>query len=96
MKERGLRSFIASGLAMTIGRGNFGSLNIELPLAAGFGVGLFVRVEARAASPLIRLTMFRDPELSASLAMSTLVSTVMMSMLVVGPLYLSRTCLVPR
>jgi MFS family permease len=34
--------------------------------------------------------MFRDPALSASLAMSTLVSTVMMSTLVVGPFYLSR------
>src|SRR5258708_5017738 len=34
--------------------------------------------------------MFRDPVLSASLAMSTLVSTVMMSTLVVGPFYLSR------
>jgi MFS family permease len=34
--------------------------------------------------------MFRDPELSASLATSALVSTVMMSTLVVGPFYLSR------
>jgi MFS family permease len=33
--------------------------------------------------------MFRDPALRASLAMSTLVSTVMMSTLVVGPFYLS-------
>jgi MFS family permease len=34
--------------------------------------------------------MFRDPVLSASLAMSMLVATVMMSTLVVGPFYLSR------
>jgi MFS family permease len=34
--------------------------------------------------------MLRNPVLSASLAMSTLVSTVMMSTLVVGPFYLSR------
>jgi MFS family permease len=34
--------------------------------------------------------MFRNPVLSASLAMSTLVSTVLMSTLVVGPFYLSR------
>jgi MFS family permease len=34
--------------------------------------------------------MFRDPVLSASLAMSVLVATVMMAMLVVGPFYLSR------
>jgi MFS family permease len=34
--------------------------------------------------------MFRDPVLSASLAMSALVSTVLMATLVVGPFYLSR------
>lgn len=80
----------AYALAMTIGRGSFGALNAALLLAATFGVVLFVRAEAKAASPLIRLTMFRDPALRASLAMSTLVSTVMMSTLVVGPFYLSR------
>jgi EmrB/QacA subfamily drug resistance transporter len=81
----------AYALAMTIGRGGFGPLNLALLVAAAFGVGLFVRAEARAASPLIRLAMFREPALSASLAMSMLVSTVMMATLVVGPFYLSRT-----
>jgi EmrB/QacA subfamily drug resistance transporter len=76
-------------LAVTLGRGHFGPLNLSLLLASVFGVGLFVRAEARAASPLIRLAMFRDPILSAGLAMSTLVSTVMMATLVVGPFYLS-------
>ena len=80
----------AYALAMTMGRGRFGPLNMALLLAAAFGVGLFVLAEARAASPLIRLAMFRDPALSASLAMSALVSTVMMATLVVGPFYLSR------
>ncbi len=80
----------AYALAMTIGRGSFGPLNMALLLAAVVGVGLFVLAEARAASPLIRLAMFRDPVLSASLAMSALVSTVMMATLVVGPFYLSR------
>jgi len=46
--------------------------------------------EARTASPLIRLALFRDPALRANLAMSMLVSTVMMATLVVGPFYLSR------
>jgi MFS family permease len=63
---------------------------MALLLAAGFGGGLFVLAEARAASPLIRLATFRDPVLSASLAMSALVSTVMMATLVVGPFYLSH------
>ena len=80
----------AYALAMTMGQGSFGPLNMALLLAAVFGVGLFVLAEARAASPLIRLAIFRDPVLSASLAMSTLVSTVMMATLVVGPFYLSR------
>ncbi len=79
----------AYALAMTIGRGAFGSLNLALLAAAAFGVALFARAESRAASPLIRLAMFRDPVLSAGLAMSALVSTVMMATLVVGPFYLS-------
>ena len=80
----------AYALAMTIGRGSFGLLNAALLLAAVFGAGLFMLAEARTASPLIRLTTLRDPGLSASLAMSALVSTVMMATLVVGPFYLSR------
>jgi predicted MFS family arabinose efflux permease len=40
---------------------------------------------------LIQLAMIRDRVLSASLATSALVSTVMMATLVVGPFYLSRT-----
>lgn len=80
----------AYALAMTIGRGSFGPLNIALLLGAVFGAGLFVFAEARAASPLIRLAMFRDRALSASLVMSALVSTVVMATLVVGPFYLAR------
>jgi len=79
----------AYALAMTMGRGRFGPLNVMLLLAAGFGVGLFILAERRTTSPLIRLTMFRDLALSASLIMSALVSTVMMATLVVGPFYLA-------
>jgi len=81
----------AYALAMTIGHGSFGLLNMALLFVAVFAAGLFVLAEARVASPLIRLAIFRDPDLSASLAMSALVSTVMMATLVVGPFYLSRT-----
>jgi MFS family permease len=80
----------AYALAMTIGRGSFGPLNMALLLAAALGVGLFVLAEARAPSPLIRSAMFRDPVLSSGLAANALVSTVMMATLVVGPFYLSR------
>ena len=80
----------AYALAVTIGRGRFGPLNLALLLAGVCGTGLFVIAERKAASPLIHPALFRDPVLSASLAMSALVSTVMMATLVVGPFYLSR------
>jgi EmrB/QacA subfamily drug resistance transporter len=80
----------AYALAVTLGRGSFGLLNIALLLAAALGAGLFVLAEARVASPLVRLAMFRDRVLSASLVMNVLVATVMMATLVVGPFYLSR------
>jgi len=80
----------AYALAMTIGRGSFGALNLALLSAAVFGAGLFVFAQAKVASPLVRLAMFRDRALSCSLAASLLVSTVMMATLVVGPFYLAR------
>jgi EmrB/QacA subfamily drug resistance transporter len=79
----------AYALAMTMGRGRFGLLNVGLLCAAVVGVGLFALAESKAASPLMRLAMFRDPVLSAGFAMSTLVTTVVMATLVVGPFYLS-------
>lgn len=79
----------AYALAMTLGRGSFGVLNGALLLTAVVGAGLFVLAETRAASPLIRLEMFRNPVLSAGFAMSALVTTVVMATLVVGPFYLS-------
>ncbi|MGO7633349.1 MFS transporter [Rhizobium leguminosarum] len=80
----------AYALAMTIGHGRFGLLNIAQLSAAVFCTGLFVFAEARAASPLIQLTVFRNRVLTASLAMNALVSTVMMATLVVAPFYLSH------
>jgi EmrB/QacA subfamily drug resistance transporter len=81
----------AYALAMTVGRGSFGPFNIALVVAAIFAAGLFLRTEARTASPLLRLAMFRQAGLSAGLVTSALVMTVMMATLVVGPFYLSRT-----
>ncbi|MEO8752191.1 MAG: MFS transporter [Casimicrobiaceae bacterium] len=83
----------AYALAMTVhqddGHGSFGPLNMGLLLAAGCGALLFVVAETKAASPLIRLAMFRNPVLGAGFAMSALVTTVVMATLVVGPFYLS-------
>jgi len=80
----------AYALAMTVGRGAFGPLNLTLLAGAVCGAGLFARVQARASSPLIRLAAFRDPGLTTGLVMSALVATVMMATLVVGPFYLAR------
>ncbi len=80
----------AYALAVTIGRGKFGLLNVALMATAAVGLCLFVRAQGRAPAPLIRLAMFQDRVLGASLAMTALVSTVMMATLVVGPFYLSR------
>lgn len=79
----------AYALAVTLGLGSFGALNVGLLLASALGVFLFVLVEAKTASPLVQLAIFRNSTLSAGLAMSTLVTTVVMTTLVVGPFYLS-------
>lgn len=80
----------AYALSMTLGRGNFGSLDIALLVVAVAGVALFALAESKAPSPLIRLATLRKSGLSASLLASALVSTVMMTTLVVGPFYLSH------
>ncbi|WP_346828245.1 MFS transporter [Serratia inhibens] len=77
-------------LSMTLGRGDFGWLNLLLLLGAALGIGLFVWLENRTASPLIHLALFRQPGLSAGLMMSLLVMAVMMTTLVVGPFYLTH------
>jgi len=79
----------AYALAMTVGRGRFGALNVALLLAAVAGVALFTRVEARVGSPLVQLAILRDPVLRSGLATNSLVTTVVMATLVVGPFYLS-------
>jgi MFS family permease len=77
-----------------LGRTRFdlaGTLLLALMLAAyalAMTIG-FLHVEARAASPLVPLAMFRNPLLGAGFATSALVTTVVMATLVVGPFYLS-------
>ena len=80
----------AYALAVTTGHGTFGPANGALLVAAAGALGLFAIVEARVRSPLLRLEAFRDRTLTTGLATTTVVSTVMMATLVVGPFYLSR------
>jgi MFS family permease len=82
-------TLVAYALAMTMGRGRFGVLNASLLLAAVVGIALFALVESKAASPLVRLGMLRDPVRGAGFAMSALVTTVVMATLVVGPFHLA-------
>jgi EmrB/QacA subfamily drug resistance transporter len=80
----------AYALAMTVGKGSFGSLNVILLIIALFVAALFIRVQTRSTSPLIQPAIFRDLSLSASFVMNGIVMTVMMATLVVGPFYLSH------
>src|SRR5262249_13055070 len=80
----------AYALAVTVGHGSLGLFNLALLTAAGFGVALFVRIEARSTSPLVHRAMFRDQDLSAGLVTTALVLTVAMTTLVIGPFYLAR------
>ncbi|MER8399875.1 MFS transporter [Mesorhizobium sp. M0306] len=80
----------AYALAMTLGRGSFGFLNVGLLIAAAVAGLLFVIAQTRAENPLIQPARFRDHALNASLAMNLIVATVMMATLVVAPFYLSR------
>jgi EmrB/QacA subfamily drug resistance transporter len=82
-------TLLAYALAMTLGRGSFGPLNTALLLVAVIGLTVFVFVEHTAESPLVRLTMFRNSQMSAGFVMSMLVTTVVMATMVVGPFYLS-------
>ena len=63
--------------------------HLGLLAVAAVGLLIFLRTEARAVSPLVRLDRLRDKALSAALAMNALVSTVMMATLIVGPFHLS-------
>jgi EmrB/QacA subfamily drug resistance transporter len=79
----------AYALAMTTGHGKVGPMNAVLLGVAFAGFGLFAFVESRASSPLVRLALFRNRIISSGFAMSSLVTTVAMTTLVVGPFYLS-------
>ena len=76
-------------MALTLGRGHFGAINLALTgVAVASAVG-FLLVESKVASPLVRLDLFRDMRMSAGFAASSLATAVAMTTLVVGPFYLS-------
>lgn len=79
----------AYALAMTLGHGDFGLINLLLLVAAAAGMAMFLAVEKRSTAPLINLSRLRDPVLATALLVSALVATVIMATLIVGPFHLS-------
>lgn len=79
----------AFALAMTMGHGQFGLLNLAMLTAFLTASAIFMAIETRAPAPLVRLSLFRNPVLVANLAAGTIVSTVIMATLIVGPFYLT-------
>lgn len=74
-------------LAMTVG----GEYITLLLVGAIVGATFFVWIETRVAAPLLRPAILSARGLGAALAMSALISTIVMASLVVGPFYLSGT-----
>ncbi|MBL8749416.1 MAG: MFS transporter [Planctomycetes bacterium] len=65
-----------------------GAWRLVSGIVALVGAVAFVAVEKRAASPLLPLSLLRDRGLGGALITNTVVSTVMMATLVVGPFHL--------
>ena len=79
----------AYALALTLGR-DLGGRSTLLMAGAGMGAALFIRQQARSASPLVHLARLREAGLRRGLLLNLLVAAVLMSTLVVGPFYLGR------
>jgi len=90
---------LAGTAALALALGSFAlAMTARMPAllaVAAAGVAAFAVIETRAAAPLVRPGMLRDPRLVASLAASALVATVIMTTLVVGPFYLARALALP-
>ncbi|PZO10882.1 MAG: MFS transporter [Lysobacteraceae bacterium] len=79
----------AYAIAMTQGRGALNNTGTALLCLAAVGAFVFVAIESKARSPLIRPQLFRRRLVATGFAMSVLVTTVVMTTLVVGPFYLT-------
>lgn len=79
----------AYSLAMTIGRGHFGAVNLALAVVAAVLGLAFLIVETKARSPLVQPALFREHLVGTGFVASGLATTVAMTTLVIGPFYLS-------
>lgn len=76
-------------LAMTLGRGHFGMVNLALAVAAAIFGLVFLVVESKARSPLVQPALFRERLVATGFVASGLATAVAMTTLVIGPFYLS-------
>lgn len=77
-------------LTMTPGAAVHGAATVVLACVTALGFAAFAVLETCLDAPLIRMDLLRDRSLTSSLIAMTLVSTVMMATLVVGPFYLTQ------
>lgn len=77
-------------LAVTVGQGRIGALNLALGLGAAALGALLYRSRGRSPAPILSPALSRVPGLRGSLAASLLVAAVVMATLVVGPFHLTR------
>ena len=82
-------SLVAVSVALTMGAELSGPARAALGLVSGLGFAAFVLQQRRAASPLVRLELLREPGLSRGLISLALVTAIVMATLIVGPFYLS-------
>ena len=83
-------SLCACSAAFTLGGRMPGVALLGLSVVSALGFAAFVRNEARAPAPLVRLDLLRDRTLGTGLASLMLVSAVVMATLIVGPFHLSE------
>jgi EmrB/QacA subfamily drug resistance transporter len=72
-------------LALLAGAGGFAAI-VTLPLAV-VAIALFIAIERRAKEPILPLTLFEIPAISAASVCSVLMGGVMMGMVMYTPLY---------
>ncbi|KFE56787.1 transporter [Pseudomonas syringae] len=82
-------ALLGFALAATGGRAGIDIQPWVLLILAAVALLLFIRTELGIAHPLIPLTLFRERAIVAPLWMNLLVASIMMSTLVVGPLFLT-------
>lgn len=82
-------ALVCYSLAMTLGHDHSPAINVALGGLSLLAVAVFLLVESRADSPLVRLNLFLDKRVSLGFATSFLATAVAMTTLIVGPFYLS-------